>query len=224
MLDRFLEGLNYYDYPSFQMALYSLLLAFVLSTVIAFIYRFTFKESNFSDQFFQAMILGSMVSAMVMMSVGDNLAAGFGIIGAVAIIRFRTEIKNPRNIIFIFFALSIGIASGVYGYAIAIAGTIIFSIVALLLHYSPFGGGNPNQFLINLDLQLDQPEEPILKELATICNFLETTEIREEANKKRMFLHVVITPGHDIFDLQKSLKSVNIKQFKIEQTNANSSL
>lgn len=224
MLDRFLEGLNYYDFPSFQMALYSLLLAFVLSTVIAFVYRFTFKESNFSDQFFQAMVLSSMVSAMVMMAVGDNLAAGFGIIGAVAIIRFRTEIKNPRNIIFIFFSLSIGIAAGVYGYAIAIAGTIIFSIVALLLHYSPFGGGNPNQFLINLDLQPDQSEESVLKELTKICNFLETTELREEESRKRMFLHVVITPGHDIFDLQRSLKLLDVKQFKIEQIDANTSL
>jgi hypothetical protein len=148
MLDQLFEKSDYYDFPSFEVALYSLLLAFVLSTIIALTYKFTFVGDRFPNGFFQAMVLSSMVSAMVIMAVGNNLAAGFGIIGAIAIIRFRTNITEPRNVIFIFAALSVGVATGVYGYAIALAGTMIFSIVAVLLYFSPFGQNSK----IHLDL------------------------------------------------------------------------
>ena len=99
---------TFYEFPSFKVALFSILLSFVLSSVIALTYQLTSKGSAFSRNFFQAMVLSSVVTCMVIMAVGNNLAAGFGIIGAIAIIRFRMRIDNPRNIIFIFAALSVG--------------------------------------------------------------------------------------------------------------------
>ena len=149
MLDELFGEGNYYDFPSFEVALYSLLLAFALSTVIALTYRWTFEGDRFPRHFFQAIVLSSTVSSMVIMAVGNNLAAGFGIIGAIAIIRFRTLIRNPRNIIFIFASLSVGIATGVYGYAIAIAGTLIFCVFAVLLYFSPYGPQRTNSFDIS---------------------------------------------------------------------------
>ena len=134
-----LFGADYYAFPSFEVALFSLLLSFVLSTLIGLTYKFTYTEDRFPRHFFHAIVLSSTVSSMVIMAVGDNLAAGFGIIGAIAIIRFRTLIRDPRNIIFIFASLSVGIATGVYGYAIAVSGTLIFCLVAVLLHFSAFG-------------------------------------------------------------------------------------
>jgi hypothetical protein len=55
-----------------------------------------------------------------------------------AIIRFRTRIDDPRNVLFLFAALSSGLAVGVFGLAISFAGTIFFCIAAFILHYSPF--------------------------------------------------------------------------------------
>ncbi|MDZ7607622.1 MAG: DUF4956 domain-containing protein [Cyclobacteriaceae bacterium] len=138
MWDSFLEE-SFYEFPSFEVALFSLLLAFVLSTVIAFTYKITYRGISFSGGFFQAMILASISTATIIMAVGNNLAVGFGIVGAIAIIRFRTRIGEPRNIIFIFAAIGVGIASGVYGYAIALAGTLIFCVVAMILYFSPYG-------------------------------------------------------------------------------------
>ncbi len=146
MLEELFGRSQYYNFPSFEVAVYSLLLAFVLSTVIGLTYRLTFEGDRFPKHFFQAIVLSSTVTSMVIMAVGDNLAAGFGIIGAVAIIRFRTLVRDPRNIIFIFASLSVGIATGVYGYAIALAGTLIFCTVAVLLYYSPYGKSKRKDF------------------------------------------------------------------------------
>ena len=138
-IQNFLSGSFYYDMPSFEVAIFSLLLGFVLSTTVAFTYRLTFRGKIFPNHFFQAMVLSSIVTGMIMMAVGSNFAVGFGIIGAVAIIRFRTLISDPRNIIFMFAAISIGIATGVKGYPIAVAGTLLFCLVCFLLFWSPFG-------------------------------------------------------------------------------------
>lgn len=145
MLDQYLSSNGYFEFPSFSVAIFTILLAQVLSTIVALTYRFTYQGDNFPNKFFQAIVMSSTVSAMVMMAVGDNLAVGFGVLGAVSIIRFRTLIRSPRNIIFIFMSLSIGIATGVFGYAIAISGTFLFCVAFTLLYYSPFGRmGNQN--------------------------------------------------------------------------------
>ncbi len=146
MFDQIFGTSDYVEYPSFEVALYSLLLSFVLSAIIGLTYRFTFKGDTFPNHFFQAIVLSSMASSMVIMAVGNNLAAGFGIIGAIAIIRFRTMVRDPRNIIFIFSSLSVGIATGVYGYAIAVAGALLFCLIAIILHFSPFGTRDHSHF------------------------------------------------------------------------------
>lgn len=127
-----------YDYPTLLNVTYALIWAFVLSSIIAITHRITFTGHQYPKNFFQALALGSIVSAMVMMAIGDSLARGLGAFGALAIIRFRTRIQDARNILFIFAALSVGLAIGIFGYTIAFAGTMIYCGMALLLHFTPF--------------------------------------------------------------------------------------
>jgi uncharacterized membrane protein YhiD involved in acid resistance len=127
-----------YDYPTLLNVFYSLIWAFVLSSMIAITHKLTFSGHTYPKNFFQALALGSIVSAMVMMAIGDSLARGLGAFGALAIIRFRTRIQDARNIIFLFASLSVGLAIGVFGYTIAFVGTLLFCFMALLLHLTPF--------------------------------------------------------------------------------------
>lgn len=120
-------------------AVYAILLAFLLACAIAVVYEKTFNGLSYSRNFVQAMILGAIVAAMVMQAIGDNLARGLGILGALAIIRFRTPLRDPRDIIFIFAAVGVGLACGVYGYAIATVGTVCFCLAAIFLYLTPFG-------------------------------------------------------------------------------------
>ncbi|MFT4835092.1 MAG: putative membrane protein YhiD involved in acid resistance [Marinoscillum sp.] len=209
MFDKFLEGNQYYDYPSLEVAVFSLLLALILSTGIAYTYRFTFSGEFYSKSFFQAMILSPLVTAMIMMAVGNNLAVGFGIMGAVAIIRFRTNIQNPRNIIFIFSALSVGIACGVYGYSVAIGGTVIFVITALLLHWSPAGGAQPVIFEIICqcsDLQLIGEVKAYIKERSMT---FEEKEYRKRTLLENRYVYIVsLKKETDIVSLFNHLEAI----------------
>jgi uncharacterized membrane protein YhiD involved in acid resistance len=127
-----------YEYPQILNITYSFVWAFVLSSTIAITHKLTFTGDHYPRNFFQSLILGSIVTTMVMMAIGDSLARGLGVFGAMAIIRFRTRIDDPRDVLFLFAALSTGLAIGVFGYTISFAGTVLYCLVAALLHFSPF--------------------------------------------------------------------------------------
>ena len=87
------------------------LVSFVLSSLIALIYQKTSRELESPKYFIQALILISIPVATVMQAIGDSLARGLGMLGALAIIRFRTTLRNPRNMAFMFTSITVGIAS-----------------------------------------------------------------------------------------------------------------
>ena len=126
----------------------SLLLAFILGQVLAWVYYATHSGLSYSRSFVQSLILITVVIAMVMTVIGNNIITAVGLMGALAIIRFRNIIKDTRDVAFIFCALVIGMAAGSQRYATAIVGTIILCLIALYLHLSGFGAHQPhNGFL-----------------------------------------------------------------------------
>jgi hypothetical protein len=127
-----------YEYPQLVNITYSFMWAFLLASIIAITHKLTFTGDYYPKNFFQSLVLGAVVTTLVMMAIGDSLARGLGVFGAMAIIRFRTRIDDPRDVLFLFAALSTGLAIGVYGFTISFVGSILFCLVAALLHFSPF--------------------------------------------------------------------------------------
>lgn len=131
-------------HPTIITLVYTLLLAFALSSAIAFVYERTFLGLSYSRNFVQALVLSSLVTATIMQAIGDNVGRGLGMMGALAIVRFRASFKDPRDIMFLFASLAAGIACGVFAWSIAVGGTIAFIIAALLV--SRAGLGNRHFF------------------------------------------------------------------------------
>lgn len=113
------------------------LICFTLSLVLVATYYNTTSKPTKTEQvnYLQALVLMPSVAAMIMQSIGNSIALGFGIFGALAIIRFRTNIADLKDIAFIFCAMAIGIACGVNSFIVAIVGTLLFCIVAFILHF-----------------------------------------------------------------------------------------
>ena len=154
--------------PTFVTILFTILLAFLLSSLIAFTYEKTTNQVITPVGYLQALILVAIVAATVMQAIGDSLARGLGMLGALAIIRFRTNLKAPRNMVFTFASLAAGIACGVYGYIIGIVGTIGFCIFAFILKYSPWQISS-NDLMGTLKFDLPKSSEE-LSDLETILN------------------------------------------------------
>lgn len=123
---------------SLQHVISALLLSFVLCSVIAKLYQLTFQSLSYSRAFVHTLILGGMITCMVMMSMGDSIARGVGVLGALSLIRFRTVVRDPRDMMFLFAALGLGIACGAGMFSVAVAGCVMLSSVILLLNWAPF--------------------------------------------------------------------------------------
>ena len=137
MNNQYLTGSGISDLPTFSIVIFTLLLALLLSTGIALTYKLAFQDENLPKQYLHSITLSAIISAAIMMIVGDNLAVGFALLTAIFITRFKALIKYPRITIFIFASLSVGIATGKFSYAIAISGTFLFCYIVVLLYCSP---------------------------------------------------------------------------------------
>ena len=169
--------------PTLVLILFTVLLSVLLASILAFVYEKTSRDISRPDFYIQSLVLVSIVAATVMQAIGDSLARGLGMLGALAIIRFRTTLRNPRNMVFMFAALATGIACGVYGFIIAITGTIMFSIMAFVLRFSPFGKEKPLVGLLRFELPEQSGELPSIKSILKVhCkkNKLERYRIRKK--------------------------------------------
>jgi len=153
-----------------QNVLLSLLLAFVLGQVLAWVYYFTHSGLSYSRTFVQSLVLITVVVAVIMAVIGNNIITAFGLMGALAIIRFRNVVKDTRDIVFVFCTLVVGMAAGSQRYAIAIVGTVILSLITIYLHLTGFGSHRPhNGFLrFNFDGHVG-PKHPVLSILKRFC-------------------------------------------------------
>ena len=124
--------------PTFLTILFTVLFSFIMSVMIAFTYDKTSRQVARPDNYIQGLVLIAIVAATVMQAIGDSLARGLGMLGALSIIRFRTTLRNPRNIVFMFSSLAAGIAAGVGGFVIAFVGTVGFCVSAFMLRVTPF--------------------------------------------------------------------------------------
>jgi len=93
---------------------------------------------------------------LAMMVIGSNIVIAFGLIGALAVIRFRNILKDTRDTAFIFFALVVGMAAGTGSYRLAVFGTALFCVVLLYLHWSYFGSRHTSDGFVRFHIEVGQ--------------------------------------------------------------------
>jgi len=150
--------------------LLSLLLAFVLGQTLAWIYYFTHSGLSYSRSFVQSLILITVVVAMVMAVIGTSIITAVGLMGALAIIRFRNIVKDTRDIAFIFCSLVVGMAAGSQRYAVAIIGTVVLSLIVVYLYVAGFGTHQPHNGFLRFTFAGHMgPDSPIPTILRRFC-------------------------------------------------------
>jgi uncharacterized membrane protein YhiD involved in acid resistance len=184
--------------PTLEMVLFSFVLSFLLSSLIAFAYDKTTQMTLKKTNFIQSLILSSMIATMVLQAIGDNVASGLGMLGALSVVQFRNKLANPRDTIFIFAALGMGISCGLYGFHIAAIGTVIFCILAFVLRFTPYHFGH--QVVWRLTLKTNQPInhstdfEKVMNQFCQLWTLrnVEFTKQLETGNQVQMYIYSVI--------------------------------
>ncbi len=173
-----------------DIALASLLLSFATSMIVATVYTMTYHGIGYLRSFVQTIALSGLVAALVMLAIGDDVARGLGMVGALTLIRFRTTLKDTRDLIFVFASLGIGVACGVQAFAAALMGTLMFCLAAVYLSWSEFG--SRLQFDIMLRFQGPSDEEhgnQVRAVLNRYCRGLSLIDLRNTGENTQEFAY-----------------------------------
>ena len=131
----FLE--NFTGTVSIQMVIVTLVFALVFSLIVFYVYKFTSKNTIYSKSFNVTMSLISVITAGVVLSMQANIVVSLGMVGALSIVRFRTAIKEPRDLFFLFWSISNGIIIGAGVYSLVFIMAIILTIGLLVFDILP---------------------------------------------------------------------------------------
>ncbi len=133
-----------------------LAIAFALGLFIYFIYKLTYTGPMFSRNFGISLVLLSMISTFIILAVTSNVVLSLGMVGALSIVRFRSAIKDPLDIVYLFWALSVGIVLGAKQYFLAILGSLLIGGILVLM--SRFGKTGQD-FIVILEISDGNAEQ-----------------------------------------------------------------
>ncbi len=136
----FLENINSVSILDMGVAL---ILAFGLGVFIFFIYKKTFSGVMYSSSFGVTLIALTMITTVVILAVTSNVVLSLGMVGALSIVRFRTAIKEPLDIAFLFWSIAVGIVLAAGMIPLAVVGSLAIGIVLLVFvnrkpHLNPY--------------------------------------------------------------------------------------
>ncbi len=104
-------------------------LALVLGLFILYVYNKTFSGVMYSSGFGMSLVAMSLVTTMIILAIGSNVILSLGMVGALSIVRFRSAVKDPMDIAYLFWAISAGIVLGAGLIPLAIFGSIFIGVV-----------------------------------------------------------------------------------------------
>ncbi|MGN0686708.1 MAG: DUF4956 domain-containing protein [Oscillospiraceae bacterium] len=111
----------------------TLLTAALCGGIIYLVYRFFYRGVVYSDNFNILLLLTTVVTSFIIMTISANVVLSLGMVGALSIVRFRAAVKDPLDIGFLFWGIAAGITAGAQLYWVAIIGTVIISVIYILL-------------------------------------------------------------------------------------------
>ncbi|MFP4153010.1 MAG: DUF4956 domain-containing protein [Alkalispirochaeta sp.] len=114
-------------------------LALILGFVIAGVYRYTHRGMNYESGFLATLVLLAPIVAVVMQFIQGDLVLSLGLVGSLAIVRFRTPVKDTRDMVYLFWIIAIGLGTGTLNWTIAIIATLLMSVVTTAFYLFKYG-------------------------------------------------------------------------------------
>ncbi len=128
----------------------ALALAFGLGVFIFLVYKKTFKGVMYSASFGVTLIALTMISTLVILAVTSNIVLSLGMVGALSIVRFRTAIKDPLDIAFLFWSIAVGIVLAAGMIPLAVFGSVVIGVI-LIVFVNKKSHDNPYIVVIHCD-------------------------------------------------------------------------
>ncbi len=135
-----------------------LLVALCIGLFIFLVYKKTFSGVMYSEGFALTLVGLSLVTTLVIMAVTSNVVLSLGMVGALSIVRFRTAIKEPMEIVYLFWSIAVGIVVGAGMIPLAVIGSVIVGIILLVFANRKV---RENPYILVLNCENEDAEENV---------------------------------------------------------------
>ena len=162
----FVEGYSAVDITT-KTVVIALLITAVLSLYIFFLYRAITRKTFYSKNFNISLVGVALITAAIIITIQSSIVVSLGMVGALSIVRFRTAVKDPLDLMFLFWAISTGIICGAGFAEFAVLLTIIMTIMVFVLNHIPLAKA-PMILIVNAvnDLKEEEIMEVVKKRTA----------------------------------------------------------
>lgn len=205
---------------STETAVANLLVSLLCGVIISLFYRITYRGVSFSAGHVLSIVMLCMVTALVIMVIGNNLARAFGLVGAMSIIRFRTSVKHTQDIMYIFFALAAGLACGAGMYSIGLIGTLVIGFAMLVASEIYTENPRKKEYLLQLLYAGEQGEDrPLNKTMEAYCKknkLVNIKTVNEDDELLELSYYVVLKKEQSAQKLAAELKkTIGVKKVNL---------
>jgi uncharacterized membrane protein YhiD involved in acid resistance len=168
--------------------------ALICGLGISFLYRRTYRGPGYSVAFVNSIVLLTMITSLVIMTIGSNVARAFGLVGAMSIIRFRTAVKDTQDIVYIFFALAVGMAAGGGYYNVAFMGTACVGVVIYLSTWATGAALHKQEYLLQVAYETNGDGTPayvnLMRQFCRTHHVINTQSLGEDGTRIEVSYYV----------------------------------
>lgn len=132
----FINNMQWQDLPnrlSIPQVTMTLGLTFLMGLIIFITYQKNYNSVSYNHSFNVSLIIMSLITSMIILTISSNLVLSLGMVGALSIVRFRSAIKDPMDIVYLFWSISLGITTGAGLYTVALIGSVFIALSIFIL-------------------------------------------------------------------------------------------
>ena len=186
-----------FDGASIATILLGLLTAIFMGAVIYFVYSKFYTGVIYSRSFAVTLVGMTILTAMVTLAISTNIVISLGMVGALSIIRFRTAVKDPLDLLYLFWAITTGITSGAKMYLLVVL-TAAVMIIMIMLFYNRQQKGRI--YIAVIHYEGDEAGDNILRAFGKMKYFIKSKTVRKEVTEMAV---EVYCKNNDMFFMDK---------------------
>lgn len=192
-----------------------MILALLMGLMIFAVYKMFYNGVIFSRTYAVTLVGMTVLTCMVTLAISTNIVISLGMVGALSIVRYRTAVKEPLDLLYMFWAITTGITIGANMYILAAAGALIVILLVLLLCRN---NHRSNIFIVIIHYMGNQAGDEIFRQMGKTKYFIKSKTLRGEQSE--MVLQVEAKKGRLLFEDRvrsvEGVKDVTIVQYNGE--------
>lgn len=182
----------------------TMIVAACIGLYIYFVYRMMSQKTFYSKSFNVSLVALAMLTAAIILAIQSSVVISLGMVGALSIVRFRTAIKNPMDLVYLFWAISAGIVCGTGLFELALIVSVFVTIAVVALEYMP-AVKEPKLLVINAK---DPEEETVI--LDVVSKYVKKYKIKSRnLTSDNIDLLLVVSISEKDAELVKEIKKIN---------------